>query len=108
MFSYIYKKGDMFKQEYYIRASEIFGCSIGVANTITWRTKEESRSEFSAEEFRKLDDEIQINRIILDAIEENGYEALRRGVLRGEKEARKGTKSVTIWKRIYGGSKSKF
>lgn len=107
MFSYIYKKGEMFKQEYYIRASEVFGCSIGVANTITWRTREESRSEFSVEGFRRLDDEIQINRIILDAIEDNEYIQLRREVLKGEREARRGTKPVTIWKRVYGQTESK-
>lgn len=97
----------MFKQEYYVRASEVFGCSIGVANTITWRTKEESREEFSVEEFRKLDDEITINRIILDAIDHHQYTELRRGVLQSEKSARKGTKPVTIYKRVYGQSKSK-
>lgn len=97
----------MFKQEYYIRASEVFGCSIGVANTITWRTREESRSEFSVEEFKKLDDEIRINRIILEVIEDEIYPQFRREVLRGERTRNPKLKDVTLYKRIYGETRTK-
>lgn len=88
----------MFKQDYYIRASEVFGCSIGVANTITWRTKEESQSDFSVEEFKELDDQIRINRIIQSAIDDQKYQPLMRTVLKLEREMRRGTKPVTIYK----------
>jgi hypothetical protein len=97
----------MFKQEYYIKASEVFGCSIGVANTITYRTKEETREEFDVEAFKRLDDEVGINNIILDSIEEGSYQQLRREILVGERTKNKRLKEVTLYKRAYGKTNTK-
>jgi len=97
----------MFKQDYYIRASEEFGCSIGVANTITYRTKAESKTEFTPETFKKLDEEIGVNNIILDAIEEEFYQQLRRAVLIGERGKNKRLKEITLYKRVYGETRTK-
>lgn len=92
----------MFKQEYYIKASELFGCSIGVAHTISYKTKEESEASFTPESFKKLDEEIGVNNIILDAIEEDLYQELRRGILAGERTKNPRLKDITLYKRVYG------
>lgn len=73
-----------------------FGVAVGTA---TFLASEESK-EGTPKTKRRVSDDTIVNEIILDSIDWDDYRDLRLDVLRMEKSVRKGTKELTIYKRV--------
>ncbi len=90
---FIEKDSDMLRQDSYIRISDEFGTTVGMARGIeVW----DARSQ-------KVTDDMKCNEIIYHTIEDGSYQKVRREVLRLERIARKGIKELTIYKKAIKG-----
>ncbi len=83
----------MLRQETYIKASEEFGTSVGMARGIDmWDAH-----------VHKMNDDMRTNELIWETIENRTYQKVRREVLRLERIARKNIKELTIYKKAIKG-----
>jgi hypothetical protein len=83
----------MLRQDAYIRISEEFSISVGMARGIeVW----DARTQ-------KVTDDMRCNEIIYHTIEDGTYQKVRREVIRLERIARRGIKELTIYKKAIKG-----
>lgn len=89
----------MIKESVYVEASDTFGTSIGVAHIIGFKNKSEHIKEEGIESFKKIEPELEVNYIILDAIDENKYQELQREVYKIKQKGDKRLKEKTIYRK---------
>jgi hypothetical protein len=97
----------MIRIEGYEWIAKTFGISVGVANILGYKKREEAKDEFPTEVgFKKFNDELDINYIITDAIEVGKYRELQRELYRLNQKRTPQIKELTIykkaWKETYG------
>lgn len=92
----------MIRLEGYEWIAKTFGVSVGVANILGYKRRDEAKEEYTTPiAFKKFNDELDINYIITDAIEEGKYKELQRELYRlnGKKHPR--IKELTIYKKAW-------
>ena len=75
--------------------SNEFGAAVGVATFLKERFDDEL-----VKKRVKWTDDMLVNEIILDSIDFEDYRELRLDVLRMERQTRRGTKELTIYKKV--------
>ena len=83
----------MIKESTYVQAADNFGTSVGVAHIIGFKNKKQQIKEEGIESFKSIEPDLEINYIIVDAIELGIYEELQRAIyrLRNNKRIKKET-----------------
>ena len=89
----------MIKESVYAEAATAFGTSIGVAHVIGYKNKREQIKEEGIESFKKIEGDLEINYIILDAIDENKYQELQREVYKIKQRGDRRLKETTIYRK---------
>ena len=89
----------MIKESVYVEAADAFGTSIGVAHIIGFKNKSEQIKEEGIESFKKIEPELEVNYIILDAIDENKYQELQREVYKIKQKGDRRLKEKTIYRK---------
>ena len=89
----------MIKESVYAEAATAFGTSIGVAHIIGFKNKREQIKEGGIESFKKIEGDLEMNYIILDAIDENKYQELQREVYKIKQRGDKRLKETTIYRK---------
>ena len=89
----------MIKESTYVQAANQFGTSVGVAHVIGFKNKSEQIKEEGIESFKKIEPELEVNYIILDAIDENKYQELQREVYKIKQRGDKRLKEKTIYRK---------
>jgi len=89
----------MIKESVYAEAATAFGTSIGVAHVIGYKNKREQIKEGGIESFKKIEGDLEMNYIILDAIDENKYQELQREVYKIKQRGDKRLKEKTIYRK---------
>ena len=89
----------MIKESVYAEAATAFGTSIGVAHIIGFKNKREQIKEGGIESFKKIEGDLEMNYIILDAIDENKYQELQREVYKIKQRGDKRLKEKTIYRK---------
>jgi hypothetical protein len=89
----------MIKEHVYAAAATAFGTSIGVAHVIGYKNKREQIKESGIESFKKIEGDLEMNYIILDAIDENKYQELQREVYKIKQRGDRRLKETTIYRK---------
>ena len=89
----------MLKEATYTQAAEEFGTSVGVAHAIGYKNKKEQIKEGGIESFKSIEPDLEVNYIILDAIDENKYQELQREIYKIRLKGDKRLKETTIYKK---------
>ena len=89
----------MIKESVYAEAATAFGTSIGVAHVIGYKNKREQIKESGIESFKKIEGDLEMNYIILDAIDENKYQELQREVYKIKQRRDRRLKETTIYRK---------
>jgi hypothetical protein len=89
----------MIKESVYAEAATAFGTSIGVAHVIGYKNKREQIKESGIESFKKIEEDLEMNYIILDAIDENKYQELQREVYKIKQRGDRRLKETTIYRK---------
>jgi hypothetical protein len=89
----------MIKESVYAEAATAFGTSIGVAHVIGYKNKREQIKESGIESFKKIEEDLEMNYIILDAIDENKYQKLQREVYKIKQRGDRRLKETTIYRK---------
>jgi len=89
----------MIKESVYAEAATAFGTSIGVAHVIGYKNKREQIKEEGIESFKKIEGDLEMNYIILDAIDENKYQELQREVYKIKQRGDRRLKETTIYRK---------
>lgn len=89
----------MLKEVTYTQAAEEFGTSIGVAHNIGYKNKSQQIKEEGIESFKSIESDLEVNYIILDAIDENKYQELQREVYKIKQKGDKRLKEKTIYRK---------
>jgi hypothetical protein len=89
----------MIKESVYAEAATAFGTSIGVAHVIGYKNKREQIKEGGIESFKKIEGDLEMNYIILDAIDENKYQELQREVYKIKQRGDGRLKETTIYRK---------
>ncbi len=95
----IYRDYVAVSTEEYVEAADAFGTSIGVAHIIGFKNKSEHIKEEGIESFKKIEPELEVNYIILDAIDENKYQELQREIYKIKQKGDKRLKEKTIYRK---------
>ncbi len=91
----------MLREEVYQKVASEFGTSVGVANILGFKRKEDHVLEYTPESYKKLSDNADINGIICKAIDLDWYQRLQRAIWEVKKGASPKAKEVTIYKRAW-------
>ena len=91
----------MLKEATYSQAAEEFGTSVGVAHAIGYKNKKEQIKEGGIESFKSIEPDLEVNYIILDAIDENKYQELQREIYKIRLKGDKRLKETTIYNRAF-------
>ncbi len=89
----------MIKESVYVDVAAEFGTSIGVAHVIGYKNKKEQIKEGGIESFKSIEPDLEVNYIILDAIDENKYQELQREIYKIRLKGDKRLKETTIYKK---------
>ena len=89
----------MIKESVYVDVADAFGTSIGVAHVIGYKNKKEQIKEGGIESFKSIEPDLEVNYIILDAIDENKYQELQREVYKIKQRGDKRLKEKTIYRK---------
>ena len=89
----------MIKESVYAEAATAFGTSIGVAHVIGYKNKREQIKEGGIESFKKIEEDLEMNYVILDAIDENKYQELQREVYKIKQRGDRRLKETTIYRK---------
>ena len=89
----------MIKEETYNQVATEFATAIGVAHVIGYKNKSEQIKEEGIESFKTIEPDLEVNYIILDAIDENKYQELQREVYKIKQKGDKRLKEKTIYRK---------
>jgi hypothetical protein len=89
----------MIKEHVYVDTADTFGTSVGVAHIIGFKNKKEQIKEGGIESFKSIETDLEVNYIILDAIDENKYQELQREIYKIRLKGDKRLKETTIYKK---------
>ena len=89
----------MIKEHVYVDTADTFGTSVGVAHIIGFKNKKEQIKEGGIESFKSIEPDLEVNYIILDAIDENKYQELQREIYKIRLKGDKRLKETTIYKK---------
>jgi hypothetical protein len=91
----------MLKEETYIRTSNDFGVSVGVATITGYKHLKDSVKEVGKETYKRMNSELHINGIITDAIDEGIYQQLQRELYRLRGICKRKVSELTIYKKAF-------
>jgi hypothetical protein len=91
----------MLREETYMRASDEFGTSVGVATIISYEKRKNKIDELSTTSFKSLSNELTINNIICDAVEFDMYQELQREIYKIKLTNKKIKKELSIYKKAW-------
>lgn len=91
----------MLREEVYQKVAAEFGTSVGVANILGFKRKEDHILEYTPESYKTLSDNADINGIICKAIDNEWYQKLQREIFKVKKTASPKIKESTIYKRAW-------
>jgi hypothetical protein len=91
----------MLREETYIRASDEFGTSVGVATIISYEKRKNKIDELSTTIFKSLSTELTINNIVCNAVECGMYQELQREIYKIKLTNKKIKKELSIYKKAW-------
>jgi hypothetical protein len=91
----------MLREETYIRASDEFGTSVGVATIISYEKRKNKIDELSTTIFKSLSTELTINNIVCDAVECDMYQELQREIYKIKLTNKRIKKELSIYKKAW-------
>ena len=91
----------MLREEVYQKVAEEFGTSVGVANILGFKKKEDNIMEYTPESDKELSNDMDIHTIICIAIDNEWYQQLQRKIWEVKKTASPKIKETTIYKRAW-------
>lgn len=91
----------MLREETYIRASDEFGTSVGVASIVSYKKRKNKIDELSMTTFKSLSTELTINGIVCESIEAGLYQKLQREVYRIKLTNKRIKKEISIYKKAW-------
>jgi len=91
----------MLREETYIRASDEFGTSVGVANILSYGKRQSKIEELSKQSYKTFSDELDINGIVCESIECELYQELQREIYRIKLTNKRIKKELSIYKRAW-------
>jgi hypothetical protein len=91
----------MLKEETYMRASDEFGTSVGVASIVSYKTRKKKIDELSMTTFKSLSIELTINGIVCESIEAGLYQELQREIYKIKLTNKRIKKELSIYKKAW-------
>ena len=91
----------MLRHEIYQRISDEFGVSIGIANILGYNKLSDEKDKYEPEVFKNASDELNINKIICEAVESDKYQSLQREIYRLNQKKHPRIKELTIYKKAW-------
>lgn len=91
----------MLKQEAYQKVSEVFGTVVGVASMVGMIDLKEVDGAEEPVTYKKFSDEIDVNEIILKAIDNDKYRELQKNLYILNKKRNPRAKDLTIYKKAW-------
>jgi hypothetical protein len=98
----------MLKQEAYEKASEVFGTVVGVASMVGTVDLTEVKGAEEPVTYKKFSDEIDVNGIILKAIDNGKYRELQKNLYILNKKRHSRAKDITIYKRAWEATRNQW
>ena len=91
----------MLKQEAYQKASEVFGTVVGVASMVGMVDLTEVEGADEPVTYKKFSDEVDVNGIIIKAIDNGKYRELQKNLYILNKKRHPRAKDLTIYKKAW-------
>ena len=88
----------MLSEQTYIKTSNEFGVSVGVATILGYKHLKDSIKEVEKNTYKKMNSELSVNKMITDCIEDGLYHQLQRELYRLRSKSKRKISDLTIYK----------
>lgn len=88
----------MLREEIYVKTANEFGVSVGVATIMGYKSLKDSVREIEPTTYKKMNSELNINKMITDCIDDGLYQPLQRELYRLRRKSGRKISELTIYK----------